>query len=138
MLDELWAHEGEREGSAVHRAADIGQHVRHGANVVFVTVRQHERGDTPFLLQVGEIGNDPIDAQELRIGKHHSGVDNDRCLTPGECQHIHAEFTEPAERNDFEHAELFQGRKPSPHRSWRSERSERSRDSRLSQAAGCA
>jgi len=37
--------------------------VRHRANVILVAVRQHERGGAPFLLQVREIGNDPIHAE---------------------------------------------------------------------------
>ena len=73
------------------------------ADVIFVAVRQHERRDAPFLLQVGQIRNDQIDAEQFGIGKHDAGVDDDRRVAPGERQHVHAELAETAERNNFEH-----------------------------------
>ncbi len=42
-------------------------HVRDGADVIFVAVRQHQRGGAPFLLQVGQIRNDAIDAQQFGV-----------------------------------------------------------------------
>ena len=85
--------------------------MRHAADVILVAVRQHERGDAPFLLQVREIRNDPIDAEQLGIRKHDAGVDDDGRLAPGEREHVHAELTESAERHDFEHPEKT-GRPP--------------------------
>ena len=77
--------------------------MRHAADVILVAVRQHERRHAPFLLQVREIRNDAIDAQQFRIRKHHAGIDDDRRLTIGERQHVHAELAESAKRHDFEH-----------------------------------
>ena len=62
-------------------------------------MRQHERGDAALLLQVRQIRNDPIDAEQLGIREHDAGVDDDRRLAPGERQHVHAELAEPAERD---------------------------------------
>ena len=71
--------------------------------MVFVAVRQHERGGAPFLLQVRQIRNDQIDAQQFRIREHDAGVDDDRRVAPGERQHVHAELAESAERDNVEH-----------------------------------
>ena len=46
------------------------------ADVIFVSVRQHERGDARLLLQVREVRNDAIHAEQFGIGKHHARVDD--------------------------------------------------------------
>ncbi len=104
VLLELRLDERERERRAVDRAVDERQHVRHAADVILVAVRQHERGGAPFLLQIGEVRDDPVDAEQFGVGEHHAGIDDDRRLAPGEREHVHAELAESAERNDFEHA----------------------------------
>ena len=106
MLLQLRLDERQRQRRAVHGSVDDRQHVRHTADVVFVAVRQHERGDSPLLLQIGQIRNDAIDAQELRIRKHDAGIDDDGRLSPGERHHVHPELADSAERNDFEHSEF--------------------------------
>jgi hypothetical protein len=64
--------------------------------VVLVPVRQHERRGATLLLQVGEIRNDPVHPEQVRVGEHHPGVDDDRRVAPGEGQHVHAELAESA------------------------------------------
>jgi hypothetical protein len=76
--------------------------VRHRADVILVTVRQDQRRRTA-LLKVGQIRNDPIDAQQLGVREHHARVDDDGRLRPRDRKHVHAELAESAERNDFEH-----------------------------------
>ena len=102
MLEQLGFDQRERERRAVDGATDVRQNVRHSADVVFVAVRQHERGRA-LVLQVRQIGNDAIDAQQFGVGKHHARIDDDRCVGPGECQHVHAELAESAEGHHFEH-----------------------------------
>ena len=102
VLLQLGLDQRERQRRPVDRAVDVGQHVRHAADVIFVAVRQHERGGT-LLLQVRQVGDDPIDTQQFRVGKHHAGVDDDRRVGPGEREHVHPELAESAERHDFEH-----------------------------------
>ena len=104
VLLELRLDHRQRQRRAVDRSVDERQHVRHAADVILVAVRQHEGGDAPFLLQVREIRDDPIHAEQLRIREHHARVDDDRRLTPGEREHVHAELAESAERYDFEHS----------------------------------
>ena len=52
VLLELRLDQRQRQRRAVDRAVDVRQHVRHGADVVLVPVRQHERRDARVLLQV--------------------------------------------------------------------------------------
>src|SRR6266446_6126078 len=66
---------------------------------------QSSRGGAAFLLQVREIGNDPIHPEQLGIREHDAGVDDHRGFTPGERHHVHPELAESAKRNDFEHPE---------------------------------
>ncbi len=64
MLPELLCHELQGQRRAVDRPVDVRQHVRHGADVVFVSVRQHERlWPTTLGLQIGKVRDDEIDAQ---------------------------------------------------------------------------
>ena len=73
---ELAGHECQRQRRAVKRTADMWQHVRHGADVILVPVRQDQALDLPTaFLEIGEVGNDQIDAQQIRLGKHRAGVD---------------------------------------------------------------
>src|SRR5258708_6878291 len=45
------------------------------------------------------MGNDQIDAEKLRFGEHHSGVNDDDVVAVAKRHHVHSEFTETAERN---------------------------------------
>ena len=112
--------------------------MRHGADVILVAVRQHERGGAPFLLQVRQIRNDPIHAEQLGIGEHDAGVDDNRRLAPGERQHVHAELAESAKRNDFEHPDTGHVRTFVDDTPGGATYGEGSRETRLNQAAGCA
>ena len=103
VLLQLGFDKGEGERGADDRPADERHHVRHAADVVLVSVREHQRRHAPLLLQMREIGNDPIDAQLLRVGEHDSGVDDDGGVGVREREHVHAELTEPTKRNDLEH-----------------------------------
>ena len=58
----------------------------------------------PFLLQVREVRDDPVDAEQFGVRKHDAGIDHDGRLTPRERQHVHAELAKSTKRNDFEHS----------------------------------
>jgi hypothetical protein len=104
MLFELWFDKGKRERGSVNWSIDVGQHVRHGADVILVTMRQHQGPDLPpFLLEPGQVRGDQVDAELVGIGKHHARVDHNRGLAPRDREHVHPELAEPAEWNDFEH-----------------------------------
>ena len=46
---ELVLDEGQRQRRSVDRAVEVRQHVRHGADVILVAVRQHERRELVLL-----------------------------------------------------------------------------------------
>ena len=71
--------------------------------MILVAVRQHERGRAALLLQIGQVRDDAVHAEQVGIREHDAGVDDDGRVTPGERQHVHAELAEAAERHDFEH-----------------------------------
>ncbi len=100
-LLELVLDEGQRQRGAVDRAVEERQHVRHGADVILVAVRQHQRGDA-VLLQLPQVRNDQVDAEQLRLGEHHARIDEDGRVAAGDDHHVHAELAEPAERDDLE------------------------------------
>jgi hypothetical protein len=80
VLLELRAHQPDRQRSAVdhRRHADLAQHVRQGADVILVAVREHDRLDVVrALAQVGEVGKHEVDAEHLRGREHEPGVDDD-------------------------------------------------------------
>ena len=101
VLFELGLDQRERQRRAVDRAFEQRPHVGHAADVVLVSVRQDEGRDAA-VLQVRQVGHDEIHAQQVRARKHHAGIDHDGGLPAGDGHHVHAELTDPAERDDLE------------------------------------
>jgi hypothetical protein len=100
-LFELRTDERERERRAVHRPLDERQHVRDGADVILVPVREHERGDF-VLLQLPQVRDHEVDAEQLRLREHDAGVDQDRGRAARHDHHVHAELAESPERDQLE------------------------------------
>ncbi len=101
VLLELRLDERQRQRRSVDRAIEVRQHVRHRADVILVPVRQHERRE-PVLLQLPQVRNDQIDAEQLGLREHDSGVDQDGRVAAGDDHHVHAELAKPAERDQLE------------------------------------
>ena len=74
--------------------------VRERADVVFVRVREHDRADAALVPQVGEVGQDQVDAEVLVAREREPGVDHDRLAAVLEDGHVLADLAEPAERDD--------------------------------------
>ena len=51
--------------------------------------------------QIGDVGHDDIDAQQLRLREHEAGVDDNNVVFPAEGEAVHAELAQAAERDDF-------------------------------------
>ncbi len=79
----------------------MGQHVRHRADVILVAVREHERAD-PVFVELPEVRDHEIDAEQLRLWEEHAGIDQDGGIAAGDHHHVHAEFPEPSQRDDLE------------------------------------
>src|ERR1700722_12439867 len=97
MLFELLAHDRERELRAIHRDVKVAQNVGKRSDVVFVRVRENNSAyHALVLLQVGGIRDDDIDAEQLLLGKHQSGVNYDDVVRNAERHHVHSEFAQTA------------------------------------------
>jgi len=130
----------QRQRRAVNRSFEQANQMRHTADVVLVSVRQDERRHVPPLLEVRQIGNDPIHAEQFRIREHHAGVDDNRRLVPAEREHVHTEFAKAAKGYSFEHVRLgrFSDKNPDPRRHCPGKDGLRSQGAALSAArSGC-
>jgi hypothetical protein len=103
VLLELRFDEGQRHLRPVDRPVEQRHHMRHGADVILVRVGEHERLDLVApSLDERQIGNDQIHSELIGIGKHDTGVDEDRCVLPRHRHHVHAELPEASEWDDLE------------------------------------
>src|SRR4029453_4778543 len=101
MLLELRFDQRKGERRSVERSIDVRQHVRHGADVIFVTVGEHERFDLSLPgLEVVEVRHDQIDTREIGLREHRSGVNDDSRVPTRDGHHVEAELAEAAERHD--------------------------------------
>ena len=103
VLAQLGLDQREGERRAVDRAMDERRHVRHAADVILVPVGQHQRARAAFFLEIREVRDDAVHAEQLGVREHHPGIHDDGRLAPIERQHVHSELAEAAERHDFEH-----------------------------------
>ena len=98
MFFEFRTDQRQGERRPVDRTVQERPYVGQCADVVLVAVRQHDGGEpTDALGQTLELGNDQVNTGQLRPRKHRPGIDEDRRLLPHHEQHVHPEFTEPAE-----------------------------------------
>ena len=78
---------------AVDRHGKLGQQEGHRADVIFMAVREDEGTDVrSVLLEIVEIGRNNIDAQQLRIRKHHPRVQDDDVFPVPDRHGVHAEL----------------------------------------------
>ncbi len=76
--------------------------------MVFVAVSEDDGTDvSAILLEIGDVGNDEVDAEKLRFGEHHAGVDDEDVVAESQGHHVHAEFAETAERDGGEGLRRF-------------------------------
>ncbi len=51
------------------------------------------------LLEIGDVGDDDIHAEELGLGKHHARIDQNHIVARTEDHHVHAELAQSAQGN---------------------------------------
>ena len=104
VLLDLVAEEPARQRRGVDRhARELGEHVRQAADVVLVGVGDEEGLDLlAVLLEVGDVGDDEVDAEHLLVGEHEAAVDDDDLVAVLEDVHVLADLAHPAERDDAE------------------------------------
>src|SRR6266478_7815733 len=109
----------QREPRSVNGNVQIAQNVRQRADVIFVAVSQN---DGPYvlaiLLQIGDVWNDQIDAQQFGLWKHHTGIDHDDVVAVAKRHHVHAELTETAEGNCEKRLQRLTQRNIAPLGAW--------------------
>ena len=70
------------------------------ADVIFVRVRQHDGAHHSLvLLQVGDVRDDDVHAEQFLLGEHQARVDHDDVVAGAQRHHVHAEFAQSAQRN---------------------------------------
>ncbi len=103
VLGQLRLDQRERHRRAVDRPGELLHDVGHGADVVFVAVRQHERSRPGRALEeVREVRDDEVDAEQFGLREHRAGVDRDEGVGIGDGHRIQAELAEAPQRDDFE------------------------------------
>ncbi len=66
--------------------------------MVFVAVRQDDGFDEmAILFEIGDVGNDEVDAEQFGFGEHHAGVNDDDGVAKAKGHHVHAEFPQAAQ-----------------------------------------
>ena len=80
------------------------QYEGQSADMVFVAVGKAESPRTlcKRSREVGDIGNNDVDAEHVRLGKHQAAIDNDDIIAILENGHIQTDFAQTSEGNDFE------------------------------------
>ena len=102
VFDQLRMRQRQREGSAVNRHINFFQQIGQAADVIFVAVRQQNGADAfAIRAHVTEVGNDNVHAEQFGIRKHDAAVDDNDVIVKLKRHHVHAEFAQTAERNDF-------------------------------------
>ncbi len=98
VLNELFFDQGESEAGAIDWNVEIAKYVRNRADVIFVGVGEDDGANFgAVLLEVGDVGDDDVNAEEFGFGEHEAGVDDDDVITEVEGHHVHAEFAKAAE-----------------------------------------
>ena len=71
--------------------------------MVLMSVSQNQRFDLSApCFEIGEIGDDEIDAQQVGLGKHRAGIDDDGRFPTRDGHGVQAELAEAAERHDID------------------------------------
>jgi len=90
--------QSEREARAVNGNIEVAKDIGKRADVVFMAMSEDNGTNvSAILLEVGDIGDDEINAEEFGFREHHTGVDDDDVVAVAQGHHVHAEFAEAAE-----------------------------------------
>ena len=100
LLDATAGHaEGERR--AVERERQVAQQVGQRADVVLVAVREHASVDAVRVVaQVGEVGQDQVDARHLDVREHQPAVDQEQPVVDLDDRAVAPDLAESAEERD--------------------------------------
>ena len=93
--------ECQRQRRPVDRYRHVAQEERDPAGVVLVRVGEQDRLDpVGVVAQVGEVGQDQVDAGHVGVGEHDPAVDEQDPAVDLEATAVAADLTQPAEEDD--------------------------------------
>ena len=102
MLFEFAFGKRHRKARSINRQIEFLQKIRQRADVVFVSVRQYQRGQiTAKFFQKIEIRYRNINAVRSFFGKAHSRVNDDHLIAVTDAHAVHPEFADAAKRYNF-------------------------------------
>jgi len=102
MLIKLAFRQRQREMRSVDRNIELFQNVRQRAQMIFMTVREHDRRDLfAVLFKDFEIGNANINAIDALFGKAHARIDDNHLVAKAQERAIHPKLANAAEGNYF-------------------------------------
>ena len=102
-LRQLDLHQPRSQAGGVDRRGQLLQHIRQRADVILMSVREHDSPDLfGVFLQVGDVRDDHVDAVHLLVRKAHTAVDHHNVTAVLIGRHVLADLAESAERNDFQ------------------------------------
>ncbi len=79
----------------------VAQEVGQTAGVVLVAVGEHDPVDpVPAVVQVGEVGQDQVDAGHVGLGEHDPAVEDDDAALDLDAGAVAADLAEAAEEDD--------------------------------------
>ena len=65
--------------------------------MIFVAMSKQDGANLIAIFeQVGNVGNNNVDSEQLRLGKHEAGIDDDDIVAPPQGHAVHAELAESA------------------------------------------
>ena len=103
VLFELFPDKTEGERRAVDGGSEVREHEGEGADMVLVAVGEEDPAHPvgPFE-QVGDVGDDQVDAEHVRLGEHEAAIDDDDVLAVLENGHVQADLPQPAKGDDLQ------------------------------------
>ena len=85
--------QGQGEIGSVDGDSDIGKEIGDGADVVLVAMGEDQGADELLVfLEKTQVGHHQVDAQQLGLGEHHSGIDDDDVIAVADGGHVHAKL----------------------------------------------
>ena len=104
VLFQLAFDQGERELGAVDGNVQFREHAGERADVVFVAVSQDDCREPcwRFSIEIGDVGNDDIDAEQFGFGEHQAGIDDDDVVALADGHAVHAELAQAAQGDNLQ------------------------------------
>ena len=103
MLVEFVFDVGQRELGAPDGHVEFGENPGQRADVVFVAVGEDDSANALAVFdEIGNVGDDDVDAQQFGFGEHQAGVDDDDVVAPAHGHAVHAELAQAAQRHDMQ------------------------------------